>query len=45
LRLYSIDDDGLRVGHTLPDPQGLLGGRPTRSPGVGSNGPLGAAAE
>ena len=33
LRLYSIDDDGIRVGDMLPDQEGLLGGRPTRKPG------------
>ncbi len=30
LRLYHIDADGLRVGETLADYEGLLGGRPTR---------------
>jgi circadian clock protein KaiC len=30
LREYSIDADGLHVGQTLPDQEGLLGGRPTR---------------
>lgn len=30
LRLYSIDDGGIRVGEMLPDQEGLLGGRPTR---------------
>jgi circadian clock protein KaiC len=30
LRLYSIDNNGIRVGETLPDQEGLLGGRPTR---------------
>ena len=30
LRLFSIDDDGIRVGETLPDHEGLLGGRPNR---------------
>ncbi|MCY7313458.1 MAG: AAA family ATPase [Pseudoxanthomonas sp.] len=30
LRLYSIDDDGLRIGGRLRDHEGLLGGRPTR---------------
>jgi len=33
LRLYSIDDDGIRVGEMLPDQEGLLGGRPTQKPG------------
>ncbi len=30
LRLYSIDDGGIRVGDMLPEQEGLLGGRPTR---------------
>jgi circadian clock protein KaiC len=30
LRLYSIGDDGIRMGEMLPDQEGLLGGRPTR---------------
>jgi circadian clock protein KaiC len=30
LRLYSIGDDGIRVGERLRDQEGLLGGRPTR---------------
>jgi circadian clock protein KaiC len=30
LRLYSIGDDGIRIGDRLPDQEGLLGGRPTR---------------
>jgi circadian clock protein KaiC len=33
LRLYSIDDGGIRVGDMLPDQEGLLGGRPTQKPG------------
>lgn len=32
LRLYSIDDGGIRIGEMLPDQEGLLGGRPTRKP-------------
>jgi circadian clock protein KaiC len=32
LRLFSIDDDGIQVGETLPDQEGLLGGRPTKKP-------------
>jgi circadian clock protein KaiC len=32
LRLYSIDGEGIRIGQTLPDQEGLLGGRPTRKP-------------
>jgi circadian clock protein KaiC len=31
LRLYSIDESGLRLGTTLADHEGLLGGRPTRT--------------
>jgi circadian clock protein KaiC len=36
LRLYRIDDEGIRMGEMLPDQEGLLGGRPThkRSAGV-----------
>jgi circadian clock protein KaiC len=36
LRLYTIGDDGIHTGETLPDQEGLLGGRPTRkaSPGL-----------
>jgi circadian clock protein KaiC len=30
LRLFSIDDEGIKIGATLPDYEGLLGGRPTR---------------
>lgn len=30
LRLFSIDDDGIRIGERLPGREGLLGGRPTR---------------
>jgi circadian clock protein KaiC len=30
LRLYSIDEQGIRMGAMLPDQEGLLGGRPTR---------------
>ena len=30
LRLYRIDDGGIRIGEMLPDQEGLLGGRPTR---------------
>ncbi len=29
MRLFSIDDDGIHVGDTLVDREGLLGGRPT----------------
>jgi circadian clock protein KaiC len=31
LRLFSIDDAGIRLGTTLADHEGLLGGRPTRT--------------
>jgi circadian clock protein KaiC len=34
LRLFSIDDEGIRVGEKLTDQEGLLGGRPTRKPMV-----------
>jgi circadian clock protein KaiC len=27
---FTIDDEGIRIGQTLPDQEGLLGGRPTR---------------
>ncbi len=30
LRTYSIGSDGIRMGETLPEQEGLLGGRPTR---------------
>jgi circadian clock protein KaiC len=30
LRLFDIDDDGIRMGQKLADFEGLLGGRPTR---------------
>ena len=30
LRLFSIDDQGIRIGEMLPDYEGLLGGRPTQ---------------
>ncbi len=29
LREYAIDEGGIRIGETLPDQEGLLGGRPT----------------
>jgi circadian clock protein KaiC len=32
LRLFSIDDGGIRIGKMLNDYEGLLGGRPTRRP-------------
>ncbi len=31
LREFTIDDSGLRLGAALPEQEGLLGGRPTRS--------------
>jgi circadian clock protein KaiC len=36
LRLYRIDDGGIRMGAMLPDQEGLLGGRPTRKPPHGA---------
>ena len=30
LREYTIDTDGIHIGQTLADQEGLLGGRPTR---------------
>lgn len=33
LRLFSIDDNGIRIGEMLTDQEGLLGGRPTRRKG------------
>jgi circadian clock protein KaiC len=30
LRLFTIDDEGIRIGEMLPDQEGLLGGRPTQ---------------
>ena len=40
LREYSIGADGIEVGQTLPDQEGLLGGRPTTKRGkkVSDNG-------
>ena len=32
LRLFHIDDDGIHMGRTLSEQEGLLGGRPTRKP-------------
>lgn len=32
LRLFSIDDNGIQLGETLPEQEGLLGGRPTKKP-------------
>lgn len=34
LRLFTIDATGIRIGRTLPDHEGLLGGRPTRRPAL-----------
>ena len=34
LRLYTIDDDGIHIGATLLDREGLLGGRPTLRAGA-----------
>ena len=36
LRLYSIGEDGIRMGEMLPEQEGLLGGRPTRKHPPGS---------
>lgn len=33
LRLFQIDDDGIKIGEKLSDREGLLGGRPTRRRG------------
>jgi circadian clock protein KaiC len=33
LRLFSIDENGIRIGEMLTDQEGLLGGRPTRRKG------------
>jgi len=38
LRLYSINDNGIQIGALLPNQEGLLGGRPTRSRRNDSNG-------
>ncbi len=32
LREYNIDATGIQIGQTLPEQEGLLGGRPTRKP-------------
>lgn len=37
LREYTIDDAGIQVGGTLPEQEGLLGGRPTRPGGYGGS--------
>jgi len=34
LHLFSIDDQGIQVGEMLPNYEGLLGGKPTRRPGL-----------
>lgn len=34
LRLFHIDDDGIRIGATLPEQEGMLGGRPTWRPAI-----------
>ena len=33
LRLFTIESDGIKVGHKLSDYEGLLGGRPSRARG------------
>jgi circadian clock protein KaiC len=43
LRLFSIDDNGIRVGERLSDQEGLLGGRPTRKANVDASRPAGGA--
>lgn len=40
LRLYSIGNDGIRIGEMLPDREGLLGGRPTRADAAARDGPV-----
>ena len=42
LRLFSIDDGGIRIGKMLGDFEGLLGGRPTRRPRAGGPSSSGA---
>lgn len=32
LREFRIDEDGIHIGEPLPDEEGLLGGRPTKTP-------------
>jgi circadian clock protein KaiC len=34
LRLYTIGEDGVRIGETMAMHEGLLGGQPTRKPGT-----------
>jgi circadian clock protein KaiC len=41
LREFSIGDDGIEIGRSLADQEGLLGGRPTRKP-VAQMTPVGA---
>jgi circadian clock protein KaiC len=45
LRLFSIGDNGIRVGERLPDQEGLLGGRPTRKSAPAGPRPAAAAQE
>jgi circadian clock protein KaiC len=45
LRLFSIDENGIRVGEALDDQEGLLGGRPTRKPSFNSPRSAGDAGE
>jgi len=40
LRLYDIDERGIRIGQMLPDREGLLGGRPSRKSAVDAPLPL-----
>jgi circadian clock protein KaiC len=39
LRQYTIGNGGIEMGSTLPDQEGLLGGRPTRKPATDSPAP------
>jgi circadian clock protein KaiC len=39
LRLFGIDEDGIKIGDTLAGHEGLLGGRPTRRDQPGRAGP------
>ncbi|MEP7313857.1 MAG: ATPase domain-containing protein [Pseudomonadota bacterium] len=38
LREFTIGDDGIRIGNTLPDQEGLLGGSPSKQPDTHHNG-------
>jgi circadian clock protein KaiC len=43
LRLFEIDDRGIRVGERVEGQEGLLGGRPTRKGPASQPGPEGPA--